>query len=193
MKYFSLIAFLVLISISLNAQPINKSSKDQLLEAAVLEMESKNYYKALENYETYYKEERDIEVAYKVANLHFKLRDYERAERWFTRIVNRKSTRKFKNPYTPEVRFDQALMMKYNGKYTEAKEAFQLYIGEAEDIEKIKLAKKEIAGCELALEMDEAPGISVINAGKKVNKKYSEASPILVNGTDLYFCRLQAR
>ncbi len=192
MKYFSIIILLFSFTTALFAQPVNKSSKDQLISAAELALEYNDYYSALENYEKYYKEERDVKIAFEIANLHYKLRDYAKAENWYTRIANKKNTRKFKNTYVPEINFDVARMMKYNGKYTEAKEAFQLYIGEAEDIEKIKLAKKEIAGCELALEMDEASGISVVNAGNNVNSKYSEASPFSANGTDIYYAGIKS-
>jgi len=190
MKYFSIIIFLFGAT-SLFAQPVNKSSTDQLIAAAELALEYNDYYSALENYEKYYKEDRDVKIAFEIANLHYKLRDYAKAETWYSRIAKKKNTRKFKNTYVPEINFDVARMMKYNGKYTEAKEAFQLYIGEAEDIEKIKLAKKEIAGCELALEMDEASGISVVNAGKSVNSRYSEASPV-ASGNDIYYAGIKS-
>ena len=191
MKYLFSSIVLIFCTVSVFAQPVNKSSKDQLISAAEYALEQKDYYSALENYEKYNKEERDINITYKIAGLHYKLRNYHQAERVYKRILTRKNSRKFKNPYTPEVRFEVAQMMKLNGKYTEAIEAFQLYIGEAEDIERIKAAKKEITGCEMALEMGEAPGISVVNAGKRVNARYSEASPVMVNGQDLYYAGMR--
>ena len=130
------------------AQPISKSSGEKLLRAAELAMEENDYYNALGSYKEYYREkgDRDIDIQYKIADLQYKLRDYPDAERSFKRIVNKKNRRGSVNPYMPEARYDYAKLLKLNGKYDEAILELQLYISEAEDIEKIKLAKIELTG-----------------------------------------------
>jgi peptidoglycan-associated lipoprotein len=92
----------------------------------------------------------------------------------------------------PDARFKYAQMLKMNGKYADARAEFQLYISEAENIDLIKKAKRELAGCELAMELDPVPGLTITNAGKKVNSKYSEYSPVLVDGDKMYFTAIQA-
>lgn len=181
-----LMLFCCALSFMLQAQPITTTSLKKMLEKAELSLANNDYYSALEWYEKSYEEDRNFDVAYKIAGLHYKLRDYRKAERWYSRVVKKKG-RRFVNPYMPEARFMHAKMLKYQGMYQEARAEFQLYISEAEDIEKIKEAKREITGIALALEMDDQPGISITNAGRKVNSKYSEYSPVLVNDRDLYF------
>ena len=188
MKYFPVIILLIFTYHGPTmAQPLTNSSYDQLIASAELAESMNDYYNAADYYELSYKEVRDLAIAYKIANLYTQMRNYTKAERWWARLVNRRDTRKVKNIYMPEARFDYARILKMSGKYTEAIEHYNLYISEAEDIERIKLAKIELAGAKMALEMDEEPGISVTNAGKKVNSKYSEASPYMVNGEQLYF------
>ena len=151
----------------LNAQPITKSNAEKMLTAAKMAEEQNDYYNALEQYEEYYKEkgDRDIKIAYKAAQLHLQLRDYARAERWYKRIVRRRNSKKFKNPYMPEARYNFARILKMNAKYDEAIEQLQLYISEAEDLNKITLAKVELTGAEMAREMDPVVGIEILNAG----------------------------
>ena len=179
----------------LNAQPITKSNAEKMLTAAKMAEEQNDYYNALEQYEEYYKEkgDRDIKIAYKAAQLHLQLRDYARAERWYKRIVRRRNSKKFKNPYMPEARYNFARILKMNAKYDEAIEQLQLYISEAEDLNKITLAKVELTGAEMAREMDPGVGMEILNAGKNVNSKYSEYSPILRNESELFFTAIQAK
>ncbi len=176
---------------TLIAQPLNRSTADEMLATAEEQLELRDYYNALTWFEKAYEENRELEIAYKIANLHESLRDYRKAERWWKRIVNKRS-RKTVNPYMPAARFNYARMLKMNGEYGEAKSEFQLFISEAEDPSMIERAKAELAGCEMGREMDEVAGLSIENAGKEVNTKYSEYSPYLVNGNELYFTAIQA-
>ncbi len=187
--FLLLIAFVTVAS--LQAQPINKATADATLEAAKEAEANLDYYNALERYADYYEENRDLDIAFKIANMHLQLRDYNKAERWFKRIVNKRS-RKKPNPYMPEARFEYARMLKMNGNYGEAMSEFQLYISEAEDPARIALARIELAGCEMGREMDPVPGLNVENLGKKVNSKYSEYSPILYAEDEMYFTAIQS-
>ncbi len=173
------------------AQPIHRSTPEANLKFANELYEAQDYYNALTRYELYYEDTKDLEIAYKIAVTHEQLRDYNKAERAYKRIVNKRSVKE-PNPYMPDARFKYAQMLKMNGEYAEAKAEFQLFISEAEDVSKIEKAKREIAGCELALELDETPGLTIENAGKEVNSKYSEYSPILVEGDVMYFTAIKA-
>ena len=139
-----LLPFLVLAQLAV-AQPISKASLKIMLEKAEESMAKKDYYSALEWYEKSYEEDRNFDVAFKIAELHYKLRDYRRAERAYKRIVNKRMRRKV-NPYMPYARFMHGKMLKYLGQYQEARAELQLFISEAEDLEMIKQAKMEITG-----------------------------------------------
>ena len=179
MRNLLTIFFATLFVGALTAQPINRSTPEANLEFADQLFEEQDYYNALEKYELYYEENKDLNVAYKVATINENLRDYRKAVRWYKRIVNKRS-KKTPNPYMPDARFKYAQMLKMNGEYADSRAEFQLYISEAEDMEMIKKAKWEIAGCELAMELDPVPGLTIENAGRKVNSKYSEYSPVLL-------------
>ncbi len=175
----------------LNAQPLNRSTVADMLNTAEEQYERRDYYNALEWYEKAYAEEKDLNIAYKIAMLNEQLRDYRKAERSWKRIVNKRS-RKTPNPFMPAARFNYARMLKMNGKYSEARSEFQLYISEAEDPNMINKAKTELIGCEMGREMDEVSGLKIENAGKKINTKYSEYSPYLASENEMYFTAIQA-
>ena len=174
------------------AQPINRSTPEANLEFANQLYEEQDYYNALEKYELYYQEFRDLDVAYKIATINENLRDYRKAERSYKRVVNKRSTKKQPNTYMPNARFKYAQMLKMNGDYADARAEFQLFISEAEDVKLIEKAKREIAGCELAMELDPVPGLTVENAGKNVNSKFSEYSPVLLGEDEMLFTAIIA-
>ncbi len=179
----------------IQAQPLTKSSDEQKLEAADMSFENKDYYNAMKNYQDYYKDNKEPEIAYKIAQLQLKLRDYQRAERSFNRIVNRRRSRKGggENPFMPQARFEYARILKMNGKYDEAIQQLQLYTSEEEDVEKIEWARMEITGAEMALEMDPEKGMVVENAGPNVNSRHSEYSPLMYSDDKMYFAAIQGK
>lgn len=184
--------FSLIFSIALQAQPMSKASAGQQLEAAEDRVTNNDPYQALKYYQEVYKESKDEEIYYKMARLNYELRDFVRAERSYSRVVNRRY-KKGSNPFLPHARFDYARILKMNGNYAEAVQQFQTFISEEEDIEKIKLAKSEIQGCEMALEMDPISGIAVENAGPNVNSKYSEYSPVIINEKELIYTGISAK
>jgi len=174
------------------AQPIRTSTPDALVKEGEERLAENDYYNALSSFETAYKDKdtRDNELAYKIASLHLMLRDYSKAEKWYKRVVNRKY-RKSTNPYLPDARFTYGRILKMNGMYMEAIEELRLFISEAEDVKKIEMAKVELAGAQLARDMQEEKGMSVVNAGKKVNSKYPEYSPAII-GNQMYYTAMRA-
>lgn len=187
MRYIFLsFLFFVLLN-NLDAQPLRgQHTAKQMLETAEEQMALKDYYQALEWYEKYYKEERDLEVAKKIADLHFELRDYEKAARFYKRVAERKS-RKKPNPFLPEIRYIYGRTLKMTGNYPDAKEQLKLYISESENDVNIKRAKRELEGVDLAMGMQPSMEITLSNLGKKVNSKSSEYSPLLASKDEMYF------
>ena len=71
----------------LSAQPVKEVPPYMNIEVADEHLAINDYYRALEYYEIAYKQEKSDELAYKIGMLHFKLRDYKRAERWLSRVI----------------------------------------------------------------------------------------------------------
>ena len=181
----------LLISASVWAQPLNRVTGPIMLEVAEEQMELGDIYNALEWYEKGYKEERDPEVAYTIAKLQYEIRDYGKAEKWYERVVTR-TYRKAKNPYLPEARFNYARSLKMNGKYPEAIAEFNSFIGESDDDALKALAQNEIAGAEMVNGMEQRKDLFVEHAGKNVNSKSSEYSPVAVGSDIMYFTSIKS-
>lgn len=184
-RIFSIISFLLLCGLSLSAQPINKATPEANLKAAQEAESTNNPYEALNLYQKVYEETKDKALLVKMAKLQYDLRDYDRAEKAFNRIV----TRDRKNEY-PELKYWLAMSLKYNGKYAEAADMFNLYLTDAADENLKKSAKNELAGCELARKAKQPENLLINNIGKKANSPQTEGSP-WPSGGELYYASIQ--
>lgn len=168
----------------LGAQPINKSSYETMLLTANQQLEQQEYYNALEWYEKAYAEKEDRTLVPTIARLHFLLRDYVKAERWYRRIMRRDKEDEFLAE-----RFTYGRLLKMNGNYEEAIQEFQTFIAKSDNDSLKELAQIELTGAELAREMpDLKQGVVIQNLGKDINTPLSEYSPALARtGDKLYF------
>ncbi len=148
-----------------------------------------NLYGAYEMYETIIgKKPEAYAVAWKLANVYYQARDYQKAEEWFTYLVEKQATE------YPQAEYWQAMMMKMNGKYFDAMPKFaaiaKKYSGE--DMTNIKRwAKIEAEGCELALKSIDNPAlVNIKHLGAGVNSAYSDISPMIWNDNTLLFATL---
>lgn len=124
MKNISIFLFLFLLGCgTLMAQPIRKSSYEQTLRAARESFKTRNYVYALERYEEAYEDKEDRSLIDTIAWLNFQIRDYQRAERWFARIMRRAED----NELT-EYRYTYGQLLKMNEKYDEAVAEFQKFL-----------------------------------------------------------------
>jgi peptidoglycan-associated lipoprotein len=174
-------------AVAAQAQPLNRSTPEANMKSAEEAEATYNYYEALDLYEKVYDETKDKAVQAKIAELNYKLRDYEDAERGFSRLV----TRDRKGEYT-ELKYWYAMSLKANGKYPEAEEVFNQYIAEGQDAGLVEASKREVAGVQMARKLKERTDLTVANIGKKVNKPQTEASPIF-SGSELYFVSMQVK
>ena len=173
--------------VALQAQPLNKATYAAMLKTAEEQLANNDYYNAIEWYEKAYEERSDPELAITIATLHYNLRNYRRAESWFRRAL-----RKDKKGKYAEYRFMYARCMKMNEKYDEAIEEFQKYLETAADEKMRELAENEIAGAEFAKIAPEPEDLTISNAGRKINSKYSEYSPAFSpDGTEMYYATLK--
>lgn len=170
------------------AQPLNKQTPAMMISTGDEQVELLNFYGALEWYEKAYdtdKDLRDNDLAYKIANLHYLLRDYRKAERWYKRVVN-KRYRKGTNPYLPEARFIYGRTLKMAENYDEAIVQLEMYLKESKNEVNKLLAEAELTGAQMALGMIPVTGVFIENAGK-ANTKTTETSPFLTDDGTLYY------
>ena len=165
------------------AQPIGKSSYEMKLQAGAEKLAEKDYYNALDQYELAYEESQDKALTPIIAEIHYLLRDYEKAERWYSRLFQRDKKDEF-----VAKRFEYGRMLKMNGKCDLAVAEFKTFIEATTDEKRKELANNEIAGCEMAAIMPEnAKGVKVESLGKNINTGFSEYSPaISPDGNTLY-------
>jgi OmpA-OmpF porin, OOP family len=130
----------------------------------------------------------NAKVAYKLANSYFAARDYKKAEQWYELVAK---TDPINYPLSP---YYQALMMKYNRKYDEAKILFDSFSKNysGENASEYKAwAKTESQGCDLAKRLiDEPLQVNVNHPGKELNSHYSDISPMLWDENTLLFASL---
>ncbi|MBL7806854.1 MAG: OmpA family protein [Saprospiraceae bacterium] len=187
-KQFALIIGAALLTVGLQAQPLNRSTPEANLKSAQEAEADGNPYAAAELYERYLSENKqDKQIQAKVAKLNFDLRDYEKAEKGFSRLVNRDRKLEF-----TELKYWLALSMKYNGKYAEATDMFNQYIENGADEGLKKKAKLEIAGCELARKMKQPENVIIANLGKTANNPQTDGSPSYSSG-ELYFTSIRSK
>ena len=172
------------------SQPITTSSYETMIETAEEALSNQDYYNALEWYEKAYEEKNDRALTLTIAELHYQLRDYSRAERWYGRLLKRDK----KNEHADK-RFIYGRILKMNGDYTEAVAELQRFVNESYNDSLKTLAKNEIVGAQMALEMpDLMQGLTIENIGKSINTSHSEYSPVFGPTTDkIYFAALNTK
>ncbi len=169
-----------------NAQPINKSSTEQLRVFGTELYENGDYVNAIEKLKEYYKEERDdIEVAYMIADASYKIKDYEYAAKRYATLIKKD---KGQGTYDKDMyNFGRALKML--GKYEDASIAFEKFIEFTEDKKLKELAQIELEGAQEAVDMLETLGLTVQRLeSSEINSKQSEYSPSYYSdGETMYF------
>jgi outer membrane protein OmpA-like peptidoglycan-associated protein/tetratricopeptide (TPR) repeat protein len=171
-----------------DAQPLNASRPEYMLQVAEEKFEAKDYVNALDFYTKYYEATKDRTVLYKIGLADMAIKDYAKAEANFSRSLQRSKTS------TAEVNEDARLylgmMQKMNEKYDEAVVTLEEFMKASKDEAKVARAKTELEGAKLAMRMKENLKIIPENLGTKVNTGNSEYSPS-VSGNMLYFAALR--
>ncbi len=190
MKVKSVFLFLIGATITswLHAQPLTEVPVHMMIETAEASLAIPDYYTALEWYENAYKETRDPDIAIKIADLQIKLRDFTRAERWLEKIVEKDQGEKY-----PMAVFQYARVLKINGNYEAAVDAFNFFAGLTVPDSMLALADNEVAGIQLAVQSKPPIDLVVENAGKGVNYSYTDAAPFLGADGKLYFASMRTR
>ncbi len=189
MKLHIIAILLAFTSFSTYAQPTSTVDEGIMVEIGDEKLAEADYYNALDWYNRAYKEQKkkDNALRFKIAHLHYMLRDYKKAEKWFARCV--KSDKKGKQPIAL---YYLAMAQKANGFYPDAINSFESFIGISKDDALKASSTLEIEGARLASKMKQDKALKVKNAGKTVNSKFSEFSPRFV-GNELYYSSMKAK
>lgn len=164
------------------AQPMSGYTYEIMLETADKCLEKNDYYNALEWFEQAYQEQRSYELAYTIGHLHMKLRDYQKAESWFSRLAR---VKKALAEY-PEAAFYAGLMQKQNGKYKEALETLNEFRKNTDNDSLKSRALLEITGILQIRDLQPYRAVDVSTIDQ-INVKYSDGAPALYNRLELYF------
>ena len=188
MKILSSMSIICLLSVASIAQPLKEVPTYMHLEVAAERMETGDYYNALDQYEEAYKQERTNELGYKIGMLHYKLRDYKRAQRWLARVIEKDETGQY-----PDAVLKYALTLKMAGKYEEAIEALNVYAGMVDDEVMLTKADNEFEGIQMAMESEIPIELVIEHMGRKVNTRYSEFGPAMHPDGELYIGALPGK
>ena len=171
-----------------DAQPLNASRPEYMLQVADEKLEAKDYVNALDFYTKYYEATKDRSVLYKMGLADLAIKDYGKAESNFARSLQR--SKNSSAEVNEDARLYLGMTQKMNEKYDEAIVTLEEFIKGSKDAPKVARAKTELEGAKLAMRMKENPKLLLENLGAKVNTPNSEYSPS-VSGGVLYFAALR--
>ena len=173
---------LLVLAQAAGAQPLNRSTYDDMIAVAEEQLELNRPYGALTWYKKAYEEEKSPELAYVIGELNYELRDYQKAVNYL-----RRGMRKAPDGELVEGHFYLGRSHKMMGNYGEAIEALREFKRQAPGHEWTERADIEIAGARMALDLVEPPRIKVENAGRGVNSSNQEYSPSIGADGNLYY------
>ncbi len=146
---------------------------------------------AIKYYSEYYKRNKnDYDIAYKLADLYFKIKDYQKAKPLYY-ITYKKNKYKY-----PKSIFKYGQTLKAEENFDSAAVCFQIYRDEiiyklkkTEQNKELFLVEKELKGCENAVfsSKSDTEKITVKKLNQSVNTSYKESSPIIWNDTTLIY------
>lgn len=172
------------------AQPM---SVDKLA-AAEKELANKEYFTALEWYLDAYEDGEDniqenVDVIHNIAMLYDKLRNYRKAASWYKTLAKEDKNNKY-----PDANYQLGRVLKMDGKYAKALEAFNEFVANSGDADMKALAQIEIAGVELAQSLADAdPEIIVENKStRNFNTAVIEWSPFYASETEMYYSTMNS-
>ncbi len=185
MKYIliSVYSFLLL-SVSSWAQPLNSVTPETMIQSAEKAMSSSNFYKALELYEKAFAANEDQQLLVKMAELNYKLRDFENANNYYRKY--------FKSGVVtdPKQKFYYGRSLKMVGNYVEAIKQLDAFMASPNEEKFQRLATAERKGAKSSIGAKPDENCTIRNAGANLNSKSSEYSPFLASDGNLYFSSL---
>ena len=188
MRIIMSILMLNLVTVVATAQPINKSSTEQLRVFGTELYENGDYVNAIEKLKEYYKEERDnVDVAYMLADASYKIKDFKYANTRYKLLFKKDED----GDYNKDL-YNYGRSLKMVGEYDLASTVLEKFIETTDNEAKKEMAKIEFDGAQQAIDMLETLGLTVERVkSKDINSKQSEYSPSYSSdGQTMYYASL---
>lgn len=156
------------------------------------------YYAAIDHMKDLVEKHPDNQTyIFKLAEAYFHSRDYKNAELHYEKLVETKDSKKRKKPLQLSVAtFHYGESLKYNGKYDQAREIFEIFANS--NFKEVKgesyktWAKNEVLSCEFALSnKDRLKYVEIVNMDTNINASYSDFAPRLKDDTTLVYSSIQ--
>lgn len=177
----------VLTSVQSIAQPLRTVPYDMQIEVANEQMAINNYPGALEYYSDAYKTSRDKNLAVKIAQINYILRDYDRAEGYYKRLLLVDSDSLF-----TEHRYEWAKTLQHLGRFKEAAEQYAIFRDYSSDEVKRADALRELKGMQAANGLEDNVE-TVIRFAGEVNSPSAENGARLYSDGTMYYGAIKAR
>lgn len=148
-----------------------------------------SYFNAVEYLEDVYAKKQTYKTSWQLAELNRDLRDYQRAEKYYKKTIDLKPSK------YEMAQFYLGQMLKMNGKYDEAKKAFGTFVNEydGKDGAMKEWAKREIQGCDFALQSQANPGNEKSEFVKgDVNEPLTEYAPRVLDSKTMIYSTLRS-
>lgn len=147
------------------------------LRKANAEYERKNYMVAAEMYEEIFPKitDKDLitEVAYRVGECYRMVNDYNKANIWYKRAVDRRYR-------DDDVHFKYGMTLMMAGDYRTADRMFKNYLATRPSQEMIELTRRMIDACKFARESDAVDERYEIRNVQEINSRHSDFAPTIV-------------
>lgn len=188
MKFiYSLLA--LMFSGSLFAQPVTQVTYETKLRIADERAKAGDYYNAIDWFDQAYDESRDINLQVAIADLYMLARDYKRAEQTYIRVLKRDKERAYE-----DLRPALGNAYKFQGKYQEALEQYNLVLNNAEMSDSFKqMVTVQKTGIDLLDKYENNLEVVVGLVPGKVNSGSAESSPAIGPDGQLYYSSYNSR
>jgi len=168
MKNYILFIFLLAISFSSFAQPMSKYEFEKNIAVGDERFEIGDYFNALELYKESYKEKKDLNLALRIAETYYMLKDYKHSMKYVKNILKKDKKGMFFHS-----KLLYAKCLKRLGEYQEAYNEFIDFAKKTDDPDSRTEAILEINGLELFDSMQENVEMEFKPLNKDVNKGFS--------------------
>lgn len=166
------------------AQPITTQTREMMIQTGIDCADNGDYVNAVEWFNKAYKEEKDNNLLVAIGDMYMLLRDYEKSEKYYERVLRRDK----RDDYF-DVRIDYARALKQQGKYKEAIEELTNFVSATDDEKLREEGKKELKGMLLMEKYPENIEVAVAFGGA-INSASAESSPAFYEDGNLYYSGL---
>ncbi len=170
------------------AQPITTVKYEVMIQTADERVAEGDYYNALDWYRQAYNESKATDLALSIGYAYYKMRDFKKAERWYSRILDKDEDNIFIDD-----RYAYGKTLRSLGQFDMARQQFQMILELSADEGLIELSEIELAGMNQVPSFAQNEDVLVSFASETINNGTGEYSPVQYDETSLYFTSFQSR